>query len=179
MKKFCAALLAFCLMLVPMTWAEEIPEAVEEYTPLERIAQAMEVYSWFVMLPLDVDANCPCPENPELYRVLDERFDTMAELSEHARTYFSQAIVNELFDWGAYTEGSDGYLYSAGEGRGADPRISEVLCEISMETEERVEYEVIVCYLDDEQGAVEPDVFVFAQDLIGEKWLFTEFVFFW
>ena len=80
--KTIASLCLAALLLFSAAWAEEEMEYyVEpagdgsgfEESPEERIMSAMEIYSWFVMWPLDVDESAPGGDG-SLYALLDDRF---------------------------------------------------------------------------------------------------------
>ena len=136
---------------------------------------AMEVYSWFVMQPLDVD-----PEKPDSagthFQVLDERFNTMQLLHDYVSTQFSDAIVEDLFEMNVYVE-ENGFLYTTSEGRNIDENIGETEFEVLEETPDKVTYNVTVYYWDTEDSVEEE--FTYVREHIGGEWKFTEFPFFW
>lgn len=148
----------------------------EEDMVEDTLLSAMEVYSWFVLQPLDVDPDKP-DETGEYYQVLDERFNTMALLREYVATYFSDEIVDTLFAMNVYKE-IDGFLYTTTEGRNIDENIGETEFTVVDETSNRITYEVSVNYWK-EDGSIQNEVFTYVRELIGDTWRFTTFPFFW
>jgi len=159
----------------------DIPEdetPPEEETPYELIMEAMEVYSWFAMEPLDVDLTKPADGYANCYLVLDERYQTFGALNEKALGYFSEKIVSLLWSFDTYII-IDGMLYAnAAEGRGINEEIADMAFEIVSETDKLIIYEATVYYLSDENEPVS-DTFEFTRELIGDQWVFTTFPFFW
>lgn len=136
---------------------------------------AMEVYSWFVLYPLDVDYDKPNAAGDK-YQVLDDRFNTMEKLRGFVQMYFSDEITEALFDMGVYAE-ENGYLYAGDEGRQIDENIGETEFEVVEETPTRVEYRVTVNYWGGETP--EKEVFTYVQEELDGEWKFTEFPFYW
>ena len=150
----------------------------QEDTPYERIMEAMEVYSWFAMEPLDVDLSSPAAGHANSYLVLDERYRTFDALNEKALGYFSEKIVSLLWSFDTYKV-IDGMLYAdAAGGRGIDEAIADMSFEVVTETDKLIVYEAIVFYLSDENEPVS-DTFEFTRELINGRWVFTAFPFFW
>lgn len=147
----------------------------EEDTVEDTLLAAMEVYSWFVLYPLDVDYDKPNAAG-DRYQVLDERFNTMALLRDFVGEYFSDELVEELFAMGVYTQ-ENGYLYTTDEGRQIDEHIGETEFEVTEETEDRVVYTVTVNYWGGDTP--EEEVFTYVRQLIDGQWKFTEFPFYW
>ena len=141
----------------------------------DTLMSAMEVYSWFVLYPLDVDYDKPNAAG-DRYQVLDERFNTMDALRDMVSQYFSDDIVEDLFSMGVYTE-EDGYLYTTDEGRQMDVHIGETEFELTEETGEEKVYTVTVNYWGEEDNPVE--VLTYVQQLIDGQWKFTQFPFYW
>ena len=147
----------------------------EEDTVEDTLLAAMEVYSWFVLYPLDVNYDKPNAAG-DRYQVLDERFNTMSLLRDFVSEYFSEEIVDELFAMGVYTE-ENGYLYATDEGRQIDEHIGETEFEVTEETEDKVVYTVTVNYWGSEPP--EEEVFTYVRQLVDGQWKFTEFPFYW
>ena len=141
----------------------------------DTLMSAMEVYSWFVLYPLDVDYDKPNAAG-DRYQVLDERFNTMDALRDMVSQYFSDDIVEDLFSMGVYTE-EDGYLYTTDEGRQMDVHIGETEFELTEETDQEKVYTVTVNYWGEEDNPVE--VLTYVQQLIDGQWKFTQFPFYW
>lgn len=186
MRKWICVLLVFCLFVPAL--AEEELEYVEPEgdgleltdTPESLIGAAMEIYSWFVMCPLDVDTSMP-DESGALYRLLDERFCYKGDMDDLLAAYFCEDIAEELWTYGFYTV-IDGVLYAPADGefRGADERIENVSYEMTEDSETRRAYLVTVTYTDDGDGTTpEEETLEYVQDYIDERWQFTEFPFFW
>ena len=149
-------------------------------TPESLITSAMEVYSWFVMWPLDVDENLPGGDG-DVYAVLDDRFFLKEDMDSLLSFYFSPEICEALWDWELYTV-IDGGLYAPLEGdwRWIDDRIQEVSYRLAGETDRRREYEVVVYYEDDgDDMTPEVEDLTFVQEKTPEGWQFTQFPFFW
>lgn len=150
----------------------------EEDAMEDLLMGAMEVYSWFVLYPLDVDYEKPNAAG-DRYQVLDERFNTLEGLKDFVSTYFSQEIVDELFAMDLYVE-EGGFLYASDEGRQMDEHIGETEFEIVSETEDRIEYSVTVSYWGNEENAdPEEELYIYVRELTDEGWRFTQFPFFW
>lgn len=146
-----------------------------EDTVEDTLLSAMEVYSWFVLYPLDVDYDKPNAAG-DRYQVLDERFNTMDQLRGLVSEYFSDELVDELFSMGIYTE-ENGYLYATDEGRQIDEHIGETEFEVTEESPERIVYTVTVNYWGGDTP--EEEVFTYVRQLIDGQWKFTIFPFFW
>lgn len=140
----------------------------------ETLLGAMEVYSWFVLQPLDVDMEKPSADGSR-YQVLDERFNTMDALRSFVSGYFSDALTDELFAMNVYTE-ENGYLYTTVSGRNIDESIGETEFEVTEETADRIVYTVGVHYWDEGK---EMEQFTYERQLIDGMWKFTVFPFFW
>lgn len=140
---------------------------------------AMDVFSWFVMQPLDVDESLP-DSSGTMWRVLDERFNTKEGMLDMLGFYFSDEIVNELWTSNAnpYKE-IGGYLYTDGEGRGMDDRIGETELTIASKTATRVDMDMAVYYIESGDGGEATDTFHYVRELINGEWKYTEFPFFW
>lgn len=139
---------------------------------------SMEVYSWFAMEPLDVDESLP-DSSGKMHRVLDERFNTKEAMMNLLHFYFSDEIVNELWNskTNPYTE-IDGFLYTAGEGRSIDERIGETEFAVVSKTDNKIEIDVLVHYIEPDDGKTE-DTFHYVRELINGEWKYTQFPFFW
>jgi hypothetical protein len=158
----------------------DVPEDEQphEYTPYELIMEAMEVYSWFAMEPLDVNLSAPADGRVSCYLVLDERYQTFDALNEKALGYFSEKITSLLWSFDTYTI-IDGLLYAdAAEGRGINEEVADMSFEIVTETDNLIVYEATVYYLSDEDEPVS-ETFEFTRELIDDQWVFTTFPFFW
>ncbi|MGJ4849709.1 DL-endopeptidase inhibitor IseA family protein [Bacillota bacterium Meth-B3] len=146
----------------------------EEDEVEDTLLGAMEVYSWFVLQPLDVDMEKPSVDGTR-YQVLDERFNTMDALRSFVSGYFSDELTGELFAMNVYTE-ENGYLYTTASGRNIDEGIGETEFEVAEETADRIVYTVTVHYWDE---ATETEKFTYERRLIDGTWRFTVFPFFW
>lgn len=185
-KKFLALWLAVLMFVSAPALAEEgfVEPAGDgsdfSDTPEGLITSAMEVYSWFVMWPLDVDENLPGGDG-DVYAVLDERLFLKEDMDNLLSSYFSPEICQALWDWELYTV-IDGGLYAPLEGdwRWIDERIREVSYRLAEETDNRREYEVVVYYEDDgDDMTPEEERLAFVQEKTPEGWQFTQFPFFW
>jgi hypothetical protein len=157
-----------------------VPEydAPQEDTPYELVMEAMEVYSWFTMEPLDVDLKAPADGRASCYLVLDERYQTFDALNKKALGYFSEKIVSLLWSFDTYTI-IDGMLYAdAAQGRGIKEEVADVSFEVVSETDNLIVYKATVYYLSDEDEPVR-GMFEFTRELISDQWVFTAFPFFW
>lgn len=147
----------------------------EEDTVEDTLLGAMEVYSWFVMQPLDVDLDKPDASGTR-FQVLDDRFNTMTQLRGFVSGYFSDELTEELFAMNVYTEEA-GFLYTTTDGRNIDETIGETEFEVIDETSDTVTYSVVVHYWG--EGIDEEEEFTYVRKLIDGQWKFTEFPFFW
>ncbi len=147
----------------------------EEDLVEDTLLSAMEVYSWFVLQPLDVDPDKPDSTGTR-FQVLDERFNTMTALRDFVSTYFSDELVEELFAMNVYTE-ENGYLYTTTDGRNIDENVAETEFEVTEETADEIVYTVTVHYWGEEDDTEEQ--FTYVRKLIGGTWKFTEFPFYW
>ena len=145
-------------------------------TPEEVIEEAMEVYAWMTMWPLDVNVDIPGGDGKFL--VLDERYQTREALDAKLSDYFSAEIVDELWSWNTY-DIVDGMLYAEEDaGRSIDENISEIAYEITSQTDERIVYTVTVNYLS-EGDEVSTGTYIFVREFAVDHWVFTAFPFFW
>lgn len=178
MLKRWTACLVMCLMMFSGAQAEEAytEEAFIE-TPENIIVSAMEVFSWFTISPLDVDVELACGIEGR-YRVADEALCRQDVLMSLLGEYFSPEIIEGMLAYEVYTV-VDGFMYGDGVGRSIDPNISEVEYEETFSDEARVVYTVTVHYLGEGENGIVPDVFEFIREKQEDRWVFTQFPFFW
>ena len=170
------AWLLIIMMLTGKSVSAENAPADDVKTPAQIITEAMEVYSWFTISPLDVDPELPGTE--AVFRVADETlcdYDTVMGLLEDN---FSTEIIEGMLAYEVYTV-IDGVLYGDGVGRGIDPNISDVEYEEISADDQRIVYQVTVHYVGEGENGIVPDVFEFVREWIDNKWVFTQFTFFW
>jgi len=173
MKKLTVLLACFMLFALFPARAERPPDDARSL-----VLDAMEVYSWFVMNPLDVNAEAPALDGA-LYPVFDDvlaRVDVMQALLERC---FSADIVQSLWDWGAYTA-VNGWLYGyppdeSPLARPVDPDIADARFALTEETDSRRVIIATVYYL----YADAPETLEFVSECVDGRWIFTEFPFFW
>ncbi len=145
----------------------------------EDLLGAMEVYSWFALMPLDYDEDEPNADETK-WRVLDERFNTPELMKDMLAFYFSDEIVNEL--WNSSTnpyEVIDGYLYTDGEGREMDENIGETGIEVTNKTDDTIKLTATVQYEEPTEDGKTEEGFEYVRKLIDGEWRYTEFPFFW
>ena len=178
-RRTASLLLALFMLLTLIGSASAESTAAQDISPQDEILSAMTVYSWFTIAPLDVNGDLPSPSSDK-YRVLDETLVSADAMRETLRTYFSDEIIDELWAWGSYEE-SDGLLYGYYPGespyeRPIDPDISEVEYALTLHTDEARIYTVTVYALSSD----EPLLFEFIQEKTeDDRWVFTQFPFFW
>jgi hypothetical protein len=147
-------------------------------TPEDIIVAAMELYSWFTISPLDVDPDLISADG-FLYRVADEELCRNEVIMQLLSDTFSAQIIEEMMMYEVYTV-IDGMLYTtAGGGRGIDQNISFVEYEETYSDEQKIVYRVVVHYHGEAEFYMLPDEFEFIREKIDDKWLFTQFIFFW
>lgn len=147
-------------------------------TPEDIIVAAMELYSWFTISPLDVDPDLISPDG-YLYRVADEELCLNEVISALLAEHFSEEVISEIMLYEVYTV-IDGMLYTtAGGGRGMDENISSVKYEETYRDEEKIIYTVTVSYYGEAEFYMLPDEFEFIREKINDRWVFTQFTFFW
>lgn len=145
----------------------------------DEILSAMTVYSWFTIAPLDVNGDVPAPDGGK-YRVLDDELVSAETMQATMAAHFSDDLIDELWAWGSY-ETVDGQLYGYYPGespyeRPIDPDISEVEYALALHTDEARIYTVTVYSLSSD----EPLLFEFIQEKTEDnRWVFTQFPFFW
>ena len=173
-SKWTAWVLIFMLLISGAALGEV--QADESETPDQVITSAMEIYSWFTISPLDVDPELPGGDG--LFRVADENmcsYETMMRLLED---HFSEEIIEGILSYEVYTV-IDGLLYGEGMGRAIDPNISDVEYEEISVDEEKIVYQATVHYVGEGENGIVPDVFEFVRERKEDKWVFTQFTFFW
>jgi len=180
------ALLLIAVFLCPSVSAEGLDVEAEEgtgvygafgETPEEIILSAMEIFSWFTIWPLDVDPEL-CAEDGSVWRVADETLCNNETMMGLLNDTFSEEIVDEMLAYEVYTV-INGMLYGTSGGRPIDPNISWVEYEETYSDEFEIIYTATVHYYGEGENGVEPDVFEFIRQQIDEKWVFTQFPFFW
>jgi hypothetical protein len=155
-----------------------VDEAEYEETPEDIIVAGLEVYSWFTISPLDVDTGLMLPDG-SAYRVADESLCSYDVIISLLKTMFSDEIINDMFSYEMYTV-IDGIMYTTvGGGRWIDESIASVEYEEVSADEAKIVYNVTVHYHAVNDIQVEPDVFEFVREKIEDRWLFTQFTFFW
>ena len=159
-----------------MTDAESGVYGAVGETPEQIIISAMEIFSWFTISPLDVD-----PElsgGGDTWRVADETLCDHETMMRLLYDTFSEEIVTEMLAYEVY-EVIDGSLYTSAGGRAIDENIAWAEYEESYSDEDMIVYTVTVHYFGEELYGIEPDVFEFIRERAEEKWLFSQFPFFW
>ncbi len=145
----------------------------------EDLLAAMEVYSWFALMPLDYDEGFPNADETK-WRVLDERFNTPELMKDMLSFYFADEIVDEL--WNSSTnpyETIDGYLYTDGEGREMDDNLGETFIDVTNKTDDTINLTATVQYVEPTEDGKTEESFDYVRKLIDGEWKYTEFPFFW
>lgn len=182
----CLALTLFLSFAAAAETDLSVSDAADDFsltgleTAEEICSAAMEVYSWFALQPLDVDTDLP-DSTLTRYRVLDSRLNTIEKMTAVLQEYFSQAIVEELLSCGVYAE-EDGYLYTGAEQtRSIDPTIVSTEYYLAEETNTTRSYSAAVFYSDSEDSDVVTalEEYTLLMEKIDDRWVFTEFWFFW
>ena len=144
--------------------------AAPEFQVRMTFDRAAEAYGWLTLSPLPQDESDsrPDPDGGEAVfsRVNAPGFSTMLELRTYLKTLFSDEIVDTLFSYGKYKE-LDGALYASSvvpplSYRMADPAAR---AEVTRESASRVLY----------RKSGEELVLDYVYELVGDRWLFTEF----
>ena len=172
--------LLLALVLLLSLSAPALAESDEtDISAQDEILSAMTVYSWFTIAPLDVNGDVPAPDGGK-YRVLDDELVLAETMQATMAAHFSDDLIDELWAWGSY-ETVDGQLYGYYPGespyeRPIDPDISEVEYALALHTDEARIYTVTVYSLSSD----EPLLFEFIQEKTEDnRWVFTQFPFFW
>ena len=172
--------LLLALVLLLSLSAPALAESDEtDISAQDEILSAMTVYSWFTIAPLDVNGDVPAPDGGK-YRVLDDEIVSAETMQATMAAHFSDDLIDELWAWGSY-ETVDGQLYGYYPGespyeRPIDPDISEVEYALALHTDEARIYTVTVYSLSSD----EPLLFEFIQEKTEDnRWVFTQFPFFW
>ncbi len=131
--------------------------------------KAAQGYGWLTIaaLPWNEGDVRPDPEGngPVLYRVDYPGISSMLELRTHLKTLFSDEIVDALFAYGRYKE-LDGVLYVSATTPALTYRIpSTTGRQVIRESETRLTYRM----------SGEADSADYIYELVGDRWLFTEF----
>lgn len=154
-------------------------ESAAQDTEQADLMGAMEIYSWFALEPLDVDESMPDPTGT-MWRVLDERFNTMESMLDILHFYFSVELVDEL--WNSSTnpyKEINGFLYTNGEGREIDERVGETEVTVTSQTDDKITLSVQVHYTSADEYGTEDETFTYERELIENQWKYTLFPFFW
>ena len=176
MRRAITLILVLLLSIAPCAMAEA--PGGEDDDARAMVLDAMEIYAWFVMSPLQVDPNAPLLEGG-LRPVLDEELGNAETMNALLARTFSEEIISSLWDWDAY-QVIDGWLYGVEREdslltRPMDEMISDIAVEITSDEADRRVYTATVCYL----NADEPVDLEFVSERINGQWVFTEFPFFW
>ena len=177
MKKLLSLLICLALLLSPAL-AENDIEDLPDAEARAVILEAMEVYAWFVLYPLDVNTEAP-GTGDGLYPVFDDTLAHPQDMQAKLDEYFSDEISRSLWSWNTY-QVVNGWLYglppaSSPLTRPIDPNISDVTYTLSEETVNKRVYTATVYYLTTEA----PVKYQFVRVLQDGRWIFTEFPFFW
>lgn len=121
--------------------------------------KAAEAYGWFYLAPLPVDTSSQLTEGEMVYhRVNYPGISAMIELRTYLKTLFSDELVDELLAKGVYRE-FDGVLYAAGV-TGEGVVLPQGTGAVVRESDLRIVYRLDVDCV---------------YELVGDKWVFTEF----
>lgn len=173
------SLLLALVLLLSLNGSALAESAETDISAQDEILSAMTVYSWFTIAPLDVNGDVPAPDGGK-YRVLDDELVSAETMQATMAAHFSDDLIDELWAWGSY-ETVDGQLYGYYPGespyeRPIDPDISEVEYALTLHTDGARIYTVTVYSLSSD----EPLLFEFIQEKTEDnRWVFTQFPFFW
>ena len=158
----------------------ETSNAIIEESPEKVITEAMKVYAWFEVAPLEADRSVPIQEanGVTYYKVRDGRYDTYNELYAYLRSIFSQEISDRLINNGVY-HNIEGHLYHSNGGRGADATIQNVSYSLQSSTDRKQQYVVTVSYTQDQNVKNKVKKLTFIRENLDGQWIFTQFPFFW
>ncbi|HHY77602.1 MAG TPA: hypothetical protein GX498_03720 [Clostridiales bacterium] len=202
MKKIIRVMAIFLILLslaacsnseVPTTEeVEEVPAAEEEVKEVSTAQEATivptdeevklayekarEAYSWFDLTTMYSDGSSQTEYNGNIYvKVNQEGFESLSDLESYLHTLFSDDIVDSLLATNRYID-IDGALYALPADRGTNIFAGEEHHKIIRESDKKIIYEVTVDILDENfEKVVDEEVYSFAYELIGDKWVFTNF----
>ncbi len=171
MKKFLCLAITLLAALMPVCSLAQSEQPVPE-----EIAVARDIYSWFVMTPLEVNEDMPSPDG-DMYRLADESLSKTDEMQRRLSMCFSTEICQSLWAWGAYQD-IDGLLYGyktedSPFARETDPAIVSIVYKLVSQTDKKKTYTAIVYVADSET------TFRFVSEYISGRWIFTEFPYIW
>jgi len=138
--------------------------------------KAREAYSWFDLTTMYSDGSSQIEYNGSIYvKVNQEGFESLSDLEAYLRSLFSDDIVDSLLATNRYID-VDGALYALPADRGTNIFAGEEYHKIIRESDKKIIYEVTVDILDENfEKVADEEVFSFSYELIGDKWVFTNF----
>ncbi len=153
-------------------------------TSAEAILQpAFEVYGWFTSNPLSHESRIYSDVLP-YYKVTDERFSSLKELSAAVRKIFSDSIATRLLESGLYID-IEGQLYvnksldsaDVATSSSGDNVISKEVYSVVSEDQEKIVYRAEVSYTAKQSASDSEDAlsYDFIYEKIDGKWVFTQF----
>lgn len=153
----------------PASGSAETDKESDAETALRRIETAHAVFGLFLESrpQLDKEDSVEVEQGLFAYRVADTHFDTMEKLHAYVSGYFSEDIVQNLFNIGIFTE-VDGKLYAVDVSM-REPSESELHVEVTEKTDKEEHYRLTVG--EDPKKTYE---FVYAKQKDG-SWVFTKF----
>lgn len=154
-------------------------ETIDFETTEQLFVNAMKVYGWFEMVPLQVNYDDKKQmDGKDWFKIKDENYDTHEKLDSYLKTIFASEIVDKLWAKGIYKE-IDGYLYSFDSGRGRNIFIKDVKYDVKDITENKITYVATITYYQESGESENPKILEFIREKINDNWLFTQFPFFW
>lgn len=149
------------------------------------MSEAMLAYQCFVQFSVKVDQTITGEVEiggRAMRPVIDERFQTMADLRAYAETYFSDEICDRLLAENHYLE-QDGKLYSDNFDYAIDESIATVDYVETSRTKDEVRYEahvIRVSYSDESEVASRiEDIYEYVYQNTNRGWVFVTFPYFW
>lgn len=154
-------------------------ETIDFETTEQLFVNAMKVYGWFEMVPLQVNYDDKKQmDGKDWFKIKDENYDTHEKLDSYLKTIFASEIVDKLWAKGIYKE-IDGYLYSFDSGRGRNIFIKDVKYDVKDITENKITYVATIAYYQESGESENPKILEFIREKINDNWIFTQFPFFW
>lgn len=181
MKRTVALLLMVCVVLC--TTLAGCREKIEfDTSPTSILEPAMLAYHLFVRYTLSYDENTARQiGDTTYYLVTDERFPTYPAFDEYVGGYFSDQIKKTLFDKGAFVN-VDGRLYTTEHTVDEEAflgNITQVSYLIDSQKSKKIVYRALVAYRGDTPNSLKTDNYYFTYQKVDERWVFTEFPYFW
>ena len=164
---------------VPLSEGAELPRPMTEDEVLAAYQRAVRTWAWFELEPMNHTGERRTVDGVSYWRVDPAEMVDMSALRSHLYRYFTEELAEELLATGGehplYRE-VEQQLYVTSGGREKDPLKGRQQVEVLCQSDTCYLVSVTVDLLDVDQATVVGlECWTFPYELVGDRWVFTDF----